>query len=308
MSRLLNNRAVPAADISFINHQYLHSCLGTTDPTMVWGTDVDAEALLAFVKRHNQTSEVFVSPAHLLIRAVGRGLAQYPRLNSRVVGSRVYPFRQANVRMVTYNPRTADVDIVTIEQADQTSVDEIAKSLWESQMQVVNEEHVDRVDKAVLNAGPTWMRRMIARTFWWANRKFRLPRLGRIDRHLDSAVLINYLADSGSPPMRTYKPSKFPDECSLLSVTMGRPEEKPVVHDGGIVIRRVAPLFVRADHRVTDAHELSRFVAALIESLEQPQQLAEAAQTHADGVQTNMPAANTTPALTVQNFELQKAG
>ena len=75
--------------------------------------------------------------------------------------------------------------------------------------------------------------------------------------------------------MRMYKPSKFLDETSLLSVTMGRIEEMPVVRDGQVVARRVAPLFVRADHRVTDAQHLSHFVGRLRESLENPKSLEE---------------------------------
>jgi pyruvate/2-oxoglutarate dehydrogenase complex dihydrolipoamide acyltransferase (E2) component len=72
-----------------------------------------------------------------------------------------------------------------------------------------------------------------------------------------------------------YKPSKFPDETSLLSVTMGRIEEMPVVRGGRVVAGRVAPLFIRADHRVTDAHQLSHFVRSLRESLENPLSLEE---------------------------------
>jgi len=271
----LQRRSIPAGDISFINHQYLHSCLGATDPTMVWGTDVEAGNLLDFVRQYNTTSDILVSPAHLLVAAVGRCLKQFPRLNSRVVGHRIYPFREIDIRVVTCNPRTADVDIVSIPQADKISVDEIAKNLWDAQLQIANKEHVDRFDKWILSAGPAWMRQLIARTFWWANRSFRLPRIGRIDRHLDASAIVNYLGDASSPPMRMYKPSKFPDECSLLSVTMGRWEEQPVVENNEVVVRRVAPLFVRADHRITDAHELSRFVGSLREMLATPETLLE---------------------------------
>jgi hypothetical protein len=86
-------------------------------------------------------------------------------------------------------------------------------------------------------------------------------------------VLVNYLGFPGAPPMRMYKPSKFPDETSLLSVTLGRIEERPAVREGSVVVRRMAPLFVRADHRVTDAYVLGRFVASLQEALTNPASL-----------------------------------
>ena len=123
----------------------------------------------------------------------------------------------------------------------------------------------------MLNWGPAFTRRWGSRLFWWLDRNFRLPRLGRIDRHLDSAVVVNYLGYPGSPSMSMYKPSKFPDESSLLSVTMGRIEERPVVRDGRVVVGHVAPLFVRADHRVTDAYMLGKFLAELHDVLMNPQ-------------------------------------
>jgi pyruvate/2-oxoglutarate dehydrogenase complex dihydrolipoamide acyltransferase (E2) component len=71
--------------------------------------------------------------------------------------------------------------------------------------------------------------------------------------------------------MRMYKPSKFPDESSLLSVTLGRAEQRPAVYQDRVVARRVAPLFVRADHRVTDAHVLAQFISTLRGILQDPQ-------------------------------------
>jgi hypothetical protein len=263
--------AVSSSEISFINHQYLHGCDRTSDPTMVWGTDVDAEGLLAFVKRCNESSEVLISVAHVLIKAVANALVRFPHLNCRIVGGRIYRFRNVNIRMISYDPKTADVDILTLRQADQASLNDIARFLWDQQLQLATGQYPDRFDKQMLGRFcPTWLRRSTIRWFWWLDRNFRLPRIGRIDRHLDSSVIVNYLAYADAPPMRMYKPSKFPDETSLLSVTMGRIEELPVVRGGRVVAGRVAPLFIRADHRVTDAHRLSHFIRCLRESLEDP--------------------------------------
>jgi hypothetical protein len=269
-------RAVPSSEISFINHQYLHGCHDTSDPTMVWGTDVDAEELLAFVKRCNDTSEVLISVAHVLIKAVAQALVRFPDLNCRIVGGRIYRFRDVNIRMISYDPKTSDVDILTFLQADQAKLSDIGRFLWDHQLQLATGEYADRFDKEMLGRFcPVWLRRSAIRWFWWLDRNFRLPRIGRIDRHLDSSVIVNYLAYADAPPMRMYKPSKFTDETSLLSVTMGRMEQMPVVRGGRVVAGRVAPLFVRGDHRVTDAHRLSHFVHCLREFLEHPHSLEE---------------------------------
>jgi hypothetical protein len=68
--------------------------------------------------------------------------------------------------------------------------------------------------------------------------------------------MINYLGQRGAPPMRFFKASRFPNDTATLNVTMG-----PSHADGES--EPVAPLFVRADHRVVDAYQLGRFVATL---------------------------------------------
>jgi pyruvate/2-oxoglutarate dehydrogenase complex dihydrolipoamide acyltransferase (E2) component len=231
---------------------------------------VDAERLSDFINQCNQKANSLISVAHVLIGAVGRSLARHPQLNCRIIGGRIYRFRDVNVRMICFDRKRSDVDILTITQADRTGLEDIAQFIWNSQLEIAADRNSDRLDKVVLGWGPNWSRRLTSKLFWWLDRHFRLPRLGRIDRHLDSAVVVNYLGFADAPPMRMYKPSKFPDESSLLSVTLGRIEQKPVVYEGQVVARRVAPLFVRADHRVTDAHQLSQFIGTLRNALENP--------------------------------------
>lgn len=269
MSDVLERRPVRSSEITLINHQYL-SQKSRTDPTIVWGTDFDAENLAELIARRNRQSQTLISVTHVLIRAVAKTLAQFPQLNCRIIRGRIYRFREVNVRLINYSPRTADVDILMVRRADRLSLDEIGEFLWSRQLGIATGAHADARDKAWLDWGPAVTRRWGSRIFWWLDRTFRLPRLGSIDRHLDSAVVVNYLGFAGAPPMRMYKPSKFPDESSLLSVTLGRLEERPVARDGGVAVRRVAPLYVRGDHRVTDAYVLGRFTGALRDALTNP--------------------------------------
>jgi hypothetical protein len=272
MAKALERFPVDASEITLINHQYL-SHGSRCDPTMVWGVDVDAEAMYDLIAKRNRSGPTLTSAAHVLIGAVASTLAKYPELNCRIIRGRIYRFREINLRMICYNPRQRDVDILTIQRADQLSLDDIGRLLWESQLAIASGTHADARDKAWLNWGPAFTRRWGSRAFWWLDRTFRLPRLGSVDRHLDSSVVVNYLGFPGAPPLRMYKPSKFPDESSLLSVTLGRIEERPAVRDGSIVVRRMVPLFVRADHRVTDAYVLGRFVGSLQEALTNPASL-----------------------------------
>jgi pyruvate dehydrogenase E2 component (dihydrolipoamide acetyltransferase) len=57
-------------------------------------------------------------------------------------------------------------------------------------------------------------------------------------------------------------------EVAILG--MGRVQEKPVVRDGEIVIRRMLPLTLAFDHRIADGADAARFVSELVRQLSDP--------------------------------------
>lgn len=57
-------------------------------------------------------------------------------------------------------------------------------------------------------------------------------------------------------------------EVAILG--MGRVQEKPVVRDGQIVIRKMLPLTLSFDHRVADGADAARFVSEMVRELSDP--------------------------------------
>jgi pyruvate dehydrogenase E2 component (dihydrolipoamide acetyltransferase) len=57
-------------------------------------------------------------------------------------------------------------------------------------------------------------------------------------------------------------------EVAILAT--GRVQEKPVVRDGQIVIRKMLPVTLTFDHRVIDGADAARFVTALVRRLSEP--------------------------------------
>jgi pyruvate dehydrogenase E2 component (dihydrolipoamide acetyltransferase) len=57
-------------------------------------------------------------------------------------------------------------------------------------------------------------------------------------------------------------------EVAILG--MGKVQEKPVVRDGQIVIRRMLPLTLAFDHRVADGADAARFVTEMVRQLSDP--------------------------------------
>lgn len=60
-------------------------------------------------------------------------------------------------------------------------------------------------------------------------------------------------------------------EVAILG--MGRVQEKPVVRDGEIVIRKILPLTLSFDHRIADGADAARFVSELVRHLSDPNML-----------------------------------
>ena len=56
---------------------------------------------------------------------------------------------------------------------------------------------------------------------------------------------------------------------------MGRVEQRPVVREGQVVVGEVAPLFVRADHRIASAYQMAQFSQTIRKFLINPQAMEE---------------------------------
>jgi len=274
----LESKPAAQTDIPYYNMHYLYGCDTPADPTIVWGTEVDMHDAKDYLRVRNRTAKSLLSPAHLLLQATGRALGAFPELNVRVVGKKLFAFRETNVRIATYNRTQREVDIQLIRNADEISLERIARLLWKYQHKTTRRDSLDHEMFARIKRIPAWILRRAAKMYFWADNNFRLPK-SRFDRVSASPVVVNYLGFAGAPSMRAYKPSNYPDEGSNLSVTMGRIEDRPVARNGEVVVRPVAPLFVRADHRVVDAFGLAQFLNKLTRLLADPAQM-EPTQEH----------------------------
>ena len=86
-------------------------------------------------------------------------------------------------------------------------------------------------------------------------------------------MTVNDLSFPGAPPMRSYKPTRFPDHADLFNLTLGPIENKVVARSDQFVSINVMPLFLRADHRLVDAQQVGRFLAAVRDLLSHPERL-----------------------------------
>jgi hypothetical protein len=249
---------------------YLGACPTPSDPTMVWGTDVDMTGLEKYLEHANAESPVLISPAHMLLRAVGLAMRRHPEFNRRVIARRVYQYRDVHLFLSLYNPREKEIELLLLEDVDRRSLVDLSRELWRYGQQAARDELVHFGQRTIYDLLPkSIVRRLIPFHLWLFNR-FNWPITRHWRREHRAAMLVNYLAYKGAAPMRMYKPSRFPNDATPFNVTLGATEPRPAVVEGKVAVRPLAPLFVRADHRIVDAHDLGMFANTLRELLSNP--------------------------------------
>lgn len=268
---------IPDSRIPLVNAFYLDSGSTPNDPTIVWGTEVDMAALTRHIGELNRESDVLISPAHALIKAVGLALRRHPQMNRRVLARRLYEYRDVNAMMPLRNPREGGANLMLLRNIDTRSMAEIAGDIWGHLRNAHQGERTGHTPSRFYYRIPRFLRRVAIRGHLWINNFLHLPSWRMNEMQRSAPVLINYFAFEGAAPLRSFKPSRFPAESCTLSVTMGATESRPANWQGQLELRPLAPLFVRADHRVCDAFDLGRFAGTLRELLSNPAALEEPA-------------------------------
>src|SRR3981189_332861 len=128
-------------------------------------------------------------------------------------------------------------------------------------------------DLARLRRVPGFWLRQLLRIYGFLDRHFHLPSVGRLDELRGGGAMVNDLSFAGAPPMRSYKPRRLPDQADSLNLTLGPIENKVVARGDQFASTGVMPLFLRADHRLVDAYQAGRFLAAVRDLLNHPERL-----------------------------------
>jgi chloramphenicol O-acetyltransferase len=262
----------PIADAETSTWQlyYLGACRTPSDPTMVWGTEVDMSTLDRYLAHLNSESPVLISPSHILLRSVARAMRQHPEFNRRIIRGRVYQYKDVNMLLSLFSTQTKEVDLLLIEEADRRPLVEVSRALWRSNQQAARGERVHFWQQSIYDLLPATLERLLIPLHLWFFNRLNLPVTSFWQREHRAAMLVNYLAFKGAAPLRMYKPSRFPNDATPFSVTLGATEPRPVVVEGEVVVRPLAPLFVRADHRIVDAHALGLFTNLIRDLLANP--------------------------------------
>ncbi len=291
-----DSQPVPLTELGWVNSLYLGNANSRTDPTIIWGTTIDAEPLESLISALSRRGGPIISQAHLLIRAVAQALIRHPLLNSRVIGRSVHRYRGVSIVMPMLQTRSGEVDTIFLQNAESLSVTDIACRLWEEareralqaaaakRLRTRESTPALRLAAAARWARVHWVRSMSWLAFGVTNR-LRFPTLFQFDREYNGTnAFVNYLGFPGAPPMISYKPSCLSTNSFSVSVTMGPAEACAVAVNGSVAIRRQAPLFVRVDHRMVNGYQTGQFVSTLRSFLMNPDSLMPTALQPAEAI------------------------
>ncbi|HEY6564483.1 MAG TPA: 2-oxo acid dehydrogenase subunit E2 [Pirellulaceae bacterium] len=270
---------ITLSDLGEYNSLYLATAPVPSDPTLVWGTYVEMAAMEAFLAAYQRPDTPLVSAAHALLRAAAIALTRYPRFNRRVVGRRVYPLDGVHLLMPMLRSRGGEVDMVFLRDANSMSLAMIGTRLWEALHEARREaerlrEPGQRGDRA--RRLDQWRRALVHRLAPLGlalSNRFRIPNFAWNERLQATSALVNYLVFPDSPPLTFFKPSTLRTNGVAVHVSLGPTRAQVLVEEDQPVVRRVAPLFVKADHRVVDTPQIAAFVATLRDLWHQPAQL-----------------------------------
>jgi hypothetical protein len=257
----LKPRPVPDAQTPIWSMYYLAASPAPSDPTMIWGTDVPMGPLTAYLREVNSESDVLISAAHVLVRAVGRCLVEHPEFRRRVVRRRLYEYKEVNV-LVPVLGGPSGPEVCLLKNVDQRPLAEIARDLWQQSREIAKGTSSYQRDERIFRSIPRLLRGFLFRQMLWQTSLFDWPAALWGHRTCRSSTMINYLGHRGAPPMRSFKASRFPNEALPMNVTMGPTQPGP---DGP-----AAPLFVRGDHRIVDGYQLGQFTGDLRRHLMEP--------------------------------------
>jgi hypothetical protein len=258
------------------NRLYLLACGASSDPSMVWGTEVDMGAVMEEAARRNRDGTFLLTPVHFLVKAVERAVADHPEINRRILGGRVHSYAGRHI-VVSTQKRDGTAGVVRLDDVQEMGVEAIGRAIWS---QLLSERDAGGLGDRVLTRrryplygllGPRVSGALFRRALAWVDR--RGSGIGRLGLGPGAPVLVNYLGGRGMPPMRSFVPSRLPVGHALTSVTIGASERRPVARGERIETRWMAPLHVRSDHRLVDGIQLGRFTGTLKACIEQPERL-----------------------------------
>lgn len=240
------------------------------DPQVYGRLEVDMSTALPYAQRMTEETGEKVTVTHLIVRAVGLALRRNPEANCIVRWNRAYVRKNVDIFCQVAIPgEKPDLSGATIRNVDEKKADMLAAELRERAKKVRAGKDKEFADsRKLMDRLPTpvtrfllWLMGLITYTLNVDLKAFGLPR-----DPFGGAMVTSV----GSLGISEAYPPLVPMSRVPVLICVGKLEDKPVVRDGGIVIRPMCVLTCTFDHRVMDGVTAGKLATTLLEYLEAP--------------------------------------
>ncbi len=221
------------------------------NPQIYAALEIDASAIQTVVEEARELDGPKITPTHLVGKAIGEAVGEYPEVNGIIVRGKV---QQRETVDVWFNVAFDEGDLfgAKVEDIESKSVSDVAGDLSETAARI-REKRSQRMDdyKGITHTFPAWLLRPILWIVDVLNFRFKIPLTWfGVERDPFGTVMITNVATFGVDQM-VFAP--IPPLMRLPAViVMGKIHEKAVVEDGEIVAKPILPLYVTVDHRYLD--------------------------------------------------------
>lgn len=233
--------------------------------------DADVTDVVEYIKKERDKGRR-LTITHFVTAAVARTLYEdCPDLNCFVRRGHLV-FREDADVFVTVNVKGRDMTGLIVRKAQDLGVSDIAQIVRDKAKEKRGgSESGAFASKGILSKIPWPFRRMlfVIIKFWIFDLGFAFPFL-KIPADPFGSIIVTNIGTFG---LSYGMVALFPIGKIPAVVTMGKIEEKPIVVDGEIVIRKMLPLTGTFDHRIVDGAQAGILNRGVVQRLKKPREL-----------------------------------
>ncbi len=246
---------------------------------ITWGSDVNAQPGLEFAERMSEEYGIKVTYFHLVLHSIFKSFHAFPEVNRFTKGGRIW---QRNGIWFSFSVKKemstkGSISIVKREFKPDFTLLDTVKAARKDISRARKKDHKDEGEKEA--AGYLWFPAFLIKLgypFYKFMDEYGLFTKNYMEREVlyASAFIANVGSLGLSPPYHHLY------EVGTINqfVAMGKIEEKPILENGEVVIRKMCPLTVSIDERATDGYYYYKAFEYFKEQLENPEKLLEPAE------------------------------
>ncbi len=244
----------------------------------IYGTaDIDVTRSLEYIQKQREKGK-YLTITHLTAAAIGRALGEHvPEVNVYLRRGKLIPREDVVVTVAVNMGSGGEMGSVRLRNAHKKSVFEIAEEIiGKVEKSRSGDENRTMKKKNTLSKIPWPFRRGVFRLLKWITNELgvELKSFGLTHEAFGSILLTNI----GSHGLTTGFAALFPASRLPAVVAMGKIEDRPVVKDEKIVIRKMITLAGVFDHRIMDGFHGGKLATHVKNYLENPELLSESVE------------------------------